>query len=97
MLNTTDYCSITDLIKFLQLLQADSAIIKKKKQPPATQAAGKAAPAAAWPGWKGGRPKKQLSDEEKSSIDEMRPAGASINKISKALHISNRVVSEYLK
>jgi hypothetical protein len=41
MLNTTDYCSITDLIKFLQLLQADSAIIKSKKTASGDSSCGK--------------------------------------------------------
>lgn len=48
-------------------------------------------------GWNGGRKKKELTDEEKAKIREMRNAGSNINAIAKALHISNRVIAEFVK
>lgn len=48
-------------------------------------------------GWRGGRPRRVLSDEEKAQIDAARADGKTIDAIAKAMHISNRVVSAYLK
>ena len=48
-------------------------------------------------GFRGGRKKRGLTDEEKARISEMRDAGRSINTIAKAMHISNRVISEFVK
>ena len=48
-------------------------------------------------GFNGGRRKRELTDEEQARISEMRKAGHSINAIAKAMHISNRVISEFVK
>lgn len=48
-------------------------------------------------GWKGGRPRRVLTAEEKTQIDAAREAGKTIDAIAKAMHISNRVVSAYCK
>lgn len=48
-------------------------------------------------GFHGGRKKRGLTDEEKARIREMRDAGSNINAIAKALHISNRVIAEFVK
>lgn len=48
-------------------------------------------------GWKGGRPRRVLTAEEKTQIDAAREAGKTIDAIAKAMHISNRVVSVYCK
>lgn len=48
-------------------------------------------------GWNGGRRKRELTDEEKARISEMREEGRNINAIAKELHISNRVISEFVK
>lgn len=48
-------------------------------------------------GWNGGRKRKVLTEEETARISEMRDAGYNINAIAKALHISNRVISEFVK
>lgn len=48
-------------------------------------------------GWNGGRRKRGLTDEEKARIREMRDAGSNINDIARELHISNRVISEFVK
>lgn len=48
-------------------------------------------------GWRGGRPRRVLSDEEKAAIDVARADGKTIDAIAKKMHISNRVISAYLK
>ena len=48
-------------------------------------------------GFCGGRKRKELTDEEKAQIREMRDAGRNINEIARSLHISNRVISEFVK
>lgn len=48
-------------------------------------------------GFNGGRRKRELTDEEQARISEMRKAGHSINAIARELHISNRVISEFVK
>lgn len=48
-------------------------------------------------GFCGGRKKRGLTDEETARIREMRDAGRNINDIAKELHISNRVISEFVK
>ena len=48
-------------------------------------------------GFNGGRKRKVLTDEEKAKIREMREEGRNINAIAKALHISNRVIAEFVK
>lgn len=85
MLKIEDTCQVGKLISFLQASRDESCIIKPTKE------------AKAWAGWKGGRPKRQLSIEEKASIDKMRQGGASINAIAASMHIGNRIISNYLK
>ena len=48
-------------------------------------------------GWKGGRPRRVLSDAEKAQIDAARGNGKTIDAIAAEMHISNRVISAYLK
>ena len=48
-------------------------------------------------GFNGGRKKRGLTDEEKAKIREMRKAGRNVNAIARELHISNRVISEFVK
>ena len=48
-------------------------------------------------GWRGGRPRRVLTSAEKAQIDAARADGKTIDAIAKAMHISNRVVSAYLK
>ena len=48
-------------------------------------------------GFNGGRKRKELTDEEKAQIREMRKAGKNVNAIARELHISNRVISEFVK
>ena len=48
-------------------------------------------------GFCGGRKRKVLTDEEQVRIREMRKEGRNINEIAKELHISNRVISEFVK
>lgn len=48
-------------------------------------------------GFHGGRKPKTLTDEEKARIAEMRKEGKNVNVIARELHISNRVISEFVK
>lgn len=48
-------------------------------------------------GFNGGRKKRGLTAEEKARIREMRKAGKNVNAIARELHISNRVISEFVK
>ena len=48
-------------------------------------------------GWKGGRPRRVLTDEEKAQIAAARADGKTIDAIAAEMHISNRVVSAYCK
>lgn len=48
-------------------------------------------------GWRGGRPRRVLSDEEKAQIDAARANGETIDAIAAEMHISNRVISAYCK
>lgn len=100
MNTSAGFCYANALIEFLKASQAENSIVKPapasmSQEPAATSNA--SSPIQAWKGWKGGRPKKRLTDKERSSIDEMRQAGASINKIATAMHISNRIISDYIR
>lgn len=100
MNTSAGFCYVSDLIEFLKASQTENYIIKPapaSMSQESTAASNTNTAASSWKGWKGGRPKKQLTDKERSSIDEMRQAGASINKIAKTLHISNRIVAAYVK
>ena len=48
-------------------------------------------------GFNGGRKRKTLTDEEKAQILALRKAGKNVNVIARELHISNRIVSEFVK
>ena len=48
-------------------------------------------------GWRGGRPRRVLTDTEKAQIDAARADGKTIDAIAKDMHISNRVVSAYIR
>lgn len=72
-----------DIMRFCGAAQQPAAPIKKDGTP--------------FAGFRGGRKKKELTDEEKAKIREMRNAGSNINAIAKALHISNRVIAEFVK
>lgn len=55
------------------------------------------APSKPFTGWRGGRPRRVLTSDEKAQIDAARAAGKTIDAIAKAMHISNRVISAYVK
>ena len=48
-------------------------------------------------GFNGGRKKKALTDEEKARILTLREEGKNVNIIARELHISNRIVSGFVK
>ncbi|WP_298589456.1 hypothetical protein [uncultured Selenomonas sp.] len=48
-------------------------------------------------GFNGGRKKKELTSEEKARILALRKEGNNVNVIARELHISNRIVSEFVK
>ena len=48
-------------------------------------------------GFNGGRKKKELTDEEKAQILAMREEGKNVNAIARELHISNRIISAFVK
>ena len=48
-------------------------------------------------GFNGGRKKKELTSEEKARILAMRKEGKNVNIIARELHISNRIISEFVK
>lgn len=73
-----------DIMGFIGAAQTQTAPIVKKDGTP-------------FKGFRGGRKPKELTDEETARIREMRDAGRNINEIAKALHISNRVVSQFVK
>ena len=72
-----------DVMGFLGATSAPAAPIKKDGTP--------------FLGFRGGRKRKMLTDEEQVRIREMRKEGRNINEIAKELHISNRVISEFVK
>lgn len=72
-----------DIMGFLGATSAPAAPIKKDGTP--------------FLGFRGGRKRKMLTDEEQVRIREMRKEGRNINEIAKELHISNRVISEFVK
>ena len=55
------------------------------------------APSKPFTGWRGGRPRRVLTSDEKAQIDAARAAEKTIDAIAKAMHISNRVISAYVK
>lgn len=73
-----------DIMGFIGAAQPTAAPIVKKDGTP-------------FAGFNGGRKRKVLTDEEKARIREMREEGRNINAIAKALHISNRVIAEFVK
>lgn len=72
-----------DIVDFIGAAQPTDAPMKKDGTP--------------FAGFNGGRKRKVLTDEEKARIREMREEGRNINAIAKALHISNRVIAEFVK
>lgn len=73
-----------DIVDFIGASQPATAPIVKKDGTP-------------FAGFNGGRKRKVLTEEEKARIREMRDAGRNINEIARELHISNRVISEFVK
>lgn len=74
---------IVDFIGAAAERQTSAPIVKKDGTP--------------FKGFRGGRKRKELTDEETARIREMRDAGRNINDIAKALHISNRVIAAFVK
>ena len=74
-----------DIVDFIGAAQQPAAapIVKKDGTP--------------FKGFRGGRKRKELTDEEQDKIREMRKAGRNVNAIARELHISNRVISEFVK
>ena len=73
-----------DIVDFIGAAQPSAASIAKKDGTP-------------FKGFNGGRKRKELTDEEQAQIREMRKAGRNVNAIARELHISNRVISEFVK
>ena len=73
-----------DIKGFLGAAQPATAPIVKKDGTP-------------FAGFNGGRKSRILTDEEQDKIREMRKAGRNVNAIARELHISNRVISEFVK
>jgi len=48
-------------------------------------------------GFRGGRKKKELTADEQMQILTMRKAGKNVNIIARELHISNRIISDFVK
>ena len=48
-------------------------------------------------GFRGGRKKKELTADEKTQILAMRKQGKNVNIIARELHISNRIISDFVK
>lgn len=82
---------LSDIAELLERYVAPSLFAKKNTQ----DAAG--ASDKTFKGWKGGRPRRVLSAEEKAAIDAARADGKTIDAIARELHISNRVISAYCK
>ncbi len=74
---------IVDFIGAAAERQTSAPIVKKDGTP--------------FAGFHGGRKRKVLTDEEQDKIREMRKAGRNVNAIARELHISNRVISEFVK
>lgn len=74
---------IVDFIGAAQTQTQTAPIVKKDGTP--------------FAGFHGGRKKRGLTDEEQAQIREMRKAGRNVNAIARELHISNRVISEFVK
>lgn len=81
---------LSDIAELLERYVAPSLFTKNARD--AQDAAGKP-----FAGWRGGRPRRVLSDAEKAAIDAARADGKTIDAIAKKMHISNRVISAYLK
>ena len=74
-----------DIIRFIGAdAQPSAPIIKKKDGTP-------------FAGFNGGRRKKALTSEEKERILALRKEGNNVNVIARELHISNRIVSNFVK
>lgn len=73
-----------DIMGFIGAAQTQTAPIVKKDGTP-------------FKGFNGGRKRKELTDEETARIREMRDAGHNVNAIARELHISNRVISDFVK
>lgn len=72
-----------DIVDFIGAAQTQTAPIKKDGTP--------------FLGWNGGRKRKVLTDDEMARIRDLRKAGHNINAIARELHISNRVIAEFVK
>lgn len=81
---------LSDIAELLERYVAPSLFTKNAQD--AQDAAGKP-----FAGWRGGRPRRVLTDEEKAAIDAARAEGKTIDAIAKNMHVSNRVVAAYLK
>ena len=79
-------CLDEDAVRFIgaEERQVPAPTIKKKDGTP-------------FAGFNGGRRKKELTAEEKAQILAMREEGKNVNVIARELHISNRIVSEFVK
>lgn len=79
-------CLDEDAVRFIgaEERQVPAPTIKKKDGTP-------------FAGFNGGRRKKELTDEEKARILALRKAGNNVNVIARELHISNRIVSNFVK
>lgn len=84
-----------ELFEFLGDSLAAAAVTQTQTQPQPSQIVKK--DGTPFAGFNGGRRKKVLTAEEKARIVEMRKEGKNVNMIARDLHISNRVISEFVK
>lgn len=84
-----------ELFEFLGESLAAAAVTQTQTQPQPSQIVKK--DGTPFAGFNGGRKKRGLTAEEKARIREMRKAGKNVNAIARELHISNRVISEFVK
>lgn len=80
-----------DLVDFI----GDSLAADVAETPPPPQIVKK--DGTPFAGFRGGRKKKSLTDEEKARIIAMRKDGKNVNAIARELHISNRIISDFVK
>lgn len=80
-----------ELFEFLGESLAAAAVTQRQPQQPIKK------DGTPFLGFNGGRKKRGLTAEEKARIREMRKAGKNVNAIARELHISNRVISEFVK
>ena len=88
-------CLVFDKMLFDFLGESLAAAAVTQTQPQPSQIVKK--DGTPFAGFNGGRKRKVLTEAEKARIAEMRKDGKNVNAIARELHISNRVISEFVK